>query len=325
VGADAARAIVARLRKALFIAAHLASRAATTILAASQTESAMNTQVSASRHVIKTVRGMPASDGAGVKLTRVIGQPALDMLDPFLMLDEFRSDQAGDYLAGFPDHPHRGFETVTYMLAGNMRHGDNQGNTGQLRAGSVQWMTAGRGIVHSEMPEQEDGLMWGFQLWVNLPAKDKMTAPRYQDIAPEAVPLLQPAAGVELRLLTGHVGDVSGPVNDVATAPLYVDVRLQADAQWRATVPAQHNAFVYVYEGSVLVGEGDAVRHLQRGELAVLSLGEQVQLQAGDGGGRLILVAGRPLNEPVAKYGPFVMNTPEQIVSAIQDFQAGRF
>ena len=278
-----------------------------------------------SRRVVTTVRGMPASDGAGVKLNRLIGQPALDMLDPFLMLDEFRSDQASDYLAGFPDHPHRGFETVTYMLAGNMRHGDNQGNSGKLRAGSVQWMTAGRGIVHSEMPEQEDGLMWGFQLWVNLPAKDKMTAPRYQDIAPEQVPRLDPADGVELRLLTGRVGEVEGPVTDVATAPLYVDVRLQAGAQWTATLPERHNAFVYVYEGSATVGDGDSARALARGELGVLSHGEQVRMVAGDAPARLILVAGKPLNEPVAKYGPFVMNTPEQIVAAIRDYQSGRF
>lgn len=278
-----------------------------------------------SRRIVTTVRGMPASDGAGVKLNRLIGQPALDMLDPFLMLDEFRSDQASDYLAGFPDHPHRGFETVTYMLAGNMRHGDNQGNSGKLRAGSVQWMTAGRGIVHSEMPEQEDGLMWGFQLWVNLPAKDKMTAPRYQDIAPEQVPRLDPADGVELRLLTGRVGEVEGPVTDVATAPLYVDVNLRAGAQWTATLPERHNAFVYVYEGSAIVGDGESARSLARGELGVLSHGEQVRMVANDAPARLILVAGKPLNEPVAKYGPFVMNTPEQIVAAIRDYQSGRF
>jgi redox-sensitive bicupin YhaK (pirin superfamily) len=285
----------------------------------------MNATALTSRRVVTTVRGQPASDGAGVKLNRLIGQPALDMLDPFLMLDEFRSDQASDYLAGFPNHPHRGFETVTYMLAGNMRHGDNQGNTGLLRAGSVQWMTAGRGIVHSEMPEQEDGLMWGFQLWVNLPAKDKMTAPRYQDIAPEQVPRLQPADGVELRVLTGRVGEVSGPVTDVATAPIYIDVRLQPGAQWTAQLPERHNGFVYVYDGDAVVGDDESARTLPRGELGVLSHGETLTLAAGTNTTRLILVAGKPLNEPVAKYGPFVMNTPEQIVAAIRDFQSGRF
>lgn len=285
----------------------------------------MNADAITSRRVVTTVRGMPASDGAGVKLNRLIGQPALDMLDPFLMLDEFRSDQASDYLAGFPDHPHRGFETVTYMLAGNMRHGDNQGNSGKLRAGSVQWMTAGRGIVHSEMPEQEDGLMWGFQLWVNLPAKDKMTSPRYQDIAPEQVPRWTPVDGVELRLLTGRIGEAEGPVTGIATAPLYVDVHLHTGARWTATVPERHNAFVYVYEGSATVGDGESARILSRGELGVLSHGERVELASEGAPARLILVAGRPLNEPVAKYGPFVMNTPEQIVTAIRDYQSGRF
>ena len=182
------------------------------------------------------MRGLPTSDGAGVKLTRVIGQRALDMLDPFLLLDEFRSDAASDYIAGFPDHPHRGFETVTYMLAGRMRHGDNQGNAGCWTPGSVQWMTAGRGIVHSEMPEQENGLMWGFQLWVNLPAKDKMTAPRYQDIAPSMIPAVEPAQGVRVRVVAGDVFGVSGPVNGVATQPVYLDIALQAGA--RIDVPS---------------------------------------------------------------------------------------
>ena len=177
--------------------------------------------------MVRTIRGMATSDGAGVKLTRVIGGPALSEFDPFLLFDEFRSDSAGDYIAGFPDHPHRGFETVTYMLAGRMRHRDNQGNSGLLTPGSVQWMTAGRGIVHSEMPEQENGLMAGFQLWVNLPARDKMTAPRYQDIPPEQVPERQPALGVRLRLLAGVLDGAAGPVSGIeGTQPLYVDVHL---------------------------------------------------------------------------------------------------
>ncbi len=201
-------------------------------------------ETTAIRPVRQVVRGIPASDGAGVRLTRVIGSPALPDLDPFLLLDEFRSDDAGDYLAGFPDHPHRGFETVTYMLAGRMRHGDNQGNTGLLRAGSVQWMTAGRGIVHSEMPEQEDGLMWGFQLWVNLPAKDKMTAPRYQDIDPAAIPTATPARGVTVKVIAGRVGDVAGPVAAVVTEPLYLDVALAAGARFRHHLPAGHAGFV---------------------------------------------------------------------------------
>ncbi len=279
-----------------------------------------------SRRVARVVRGQPASDGAGVRLTRVIGQRDLDMLDPFLLLDEFRSDSADDYIAGFPSHPHRGFETVTYMLAGRMRHGDNQGNTGLLTPGSVQWMTAGRGIVHSEMPEQEDGLMWGFQLWVNLPASDKMAAPRYQDIAPERIPEATPAAGVRMRVLAGRVGETVGPVSGIAVEPVYLDIALDAGARFAASLPAGHNAFAYVYDGAVDAGPADATRRLVRGELGVLDRnGDDVLLATGDAPARLILVAGKPLDEPVARHGPFVMNTPEQIVEAFRDFQGGRF
>jgi redox-sensitive bicupin YhaK (pirin superfamily) len=276
------------------------------------------------RPVVRTVRGMPTSDGAGVRLTRVIGGPALPDLDPFLLFDEFRSDRAGDYIAGFPDHPHRGFETVTYMLAGRMRHRDNQGNSGLLTAGSVQWMTAGRGIVHSEMPEQEDGLMWGFQLWVNLPARDKMTAPRYQDIEPARVPTLAPAPGVALRLLAGESAGQSGPVSGITgTQPLYADLHLEAGARAELPVPASHNAFAYVYEGAARIG--DAPQATARGELALLGAGDRVRVEADGGRARLVLVAGRPLGEPVARYGPFVMNTREEIMQAFVDFQAGRF
>ena len=276
------------------------------------------------RQVQHIVRGRPTSDGAGVKLTRVIGQPNLDMIDPFLMLDEFRSDSAGDYIAGFPEHPHRGFETVTYMLAGRMRHGDNQGNSGLLTPGSVQWMTAGRGILHSEMPEQENGLMWGFQLWVNLPAKDKMTAPRYQDIAPEAIPEVSPTAGASVRVIAGTLNEVSGPVRGIATEPVYFDVRLQAGATVELPLPETHKGFAYVYEGQARVGEG-ASAQLVRGDLGVLGNGENLKVAAGDAPARLIVVVGKPLNEPVAKYGPFVMNTPQQIAQAVEDFRAGRF
>ncbi len=276
------------------------------------------------REVVQIVRGRPTSDGAGVKLTRVIGQPGLDMLDPFLMLDEFRSDSSGDYIAGFPSHPHRGFETVTYMLAGRMRHGDNQGNSGLLTAGSVQWMTAGRGIVHSEMPEQEEGLMQGFQLWVNLPAKDKMTAPRYQDIAPERIPEVQLAPGAKARVLVGEQAGVRGPVEDIATDPLYLDLHLDAGAQADIDLPATHNAFVYVYEGQAKVG-GGASSELVRGDLGVLAKGGRLHVATENIAARLIVVAGRPLNEPVARYGPFVMNTQQQIVQAVEDFRAGRF
>jgi len=277
----------------------------------------------AERRVVATIRGRAASDGAGVKLTRVIGQPALPDLDPFLMLDEFGSDKGADYIGGFPDHPHRGFETVTYMLAGRMRHGDNQGNVGLLRPGSVQWMTAGRGIIHSEMPEQEEGLMQGFQLWVNLPAKDKMVKPRYQDIDPENVPVVERADGTKVKVLVGSFDGVSGPVNKVATDPLYLDITLPAGVKASVPVEAEHNAFAYVFEGTAKIGS--EAQLVERGQLAVLSLGDGVTVEGGPKGGRLILVAGRPLREPVAKYGPFVMNTPAEIHQAIADYQAGKF
>lgn len=286
----------------------------------------MDTRTTVSRHVVRTLRGQAASDGAGVKLSRIIGQPAFEMLDPFLLLDEFRSDSAADYLAGFPNHPHRGFETVTYMLAGRMRHQDNQGNSGLLTPGSVQWMTAGRGIVHSEMPEQEDGLMWGFQLWVNLPASDKMSAPRYQDIAPDRIPVVDAGTGARVRVLAGQFGDVTGAVNAVATEPVYLDIELAAGASITAPLPPGHNAFAYVYEGGAQLGPEQAAQRITRGELAVLDRdGDALRVAADENSARLILVAGKPLGEPVARHGPFVMNTPEQIVEAMQDFQAGRF
>ena len=274
------------------------------------------------RGVVTVVRGRPTSDGAGVRLTRVIGTPTLLDLDPFLLLDEFGSDEAADYIAGFPDHPHRGFETVTYMLAGRMRHGDNQGNVGLLRAGSVQWMTAGRGIVHSEMPEQDEGLLRGFQLWVNLPAKDKMIAPRYQDIEPEAIPTVDIGAGARARVIAGRVGAVEGPVRAVATEPLYLDIALASGATCAPHLPRDHTAFAYVYEGAARIGSGATA--VQRGELAVLGPGDRVDLAAAAGPARLLLIAGRPLGEPIARYGPFVMNTEAEIRRAIEDYRAGR-
>ena len=281
--------------------------------------------IATNARIARKLRGTPASDGAGVKLTRVIGGTQLDMLDPFLMLDEFGTDRAEDYLAGFPDHPHRGFETVTYMLDGRMRHRDNHGNEGLLVPGSVQWMTAGRGLVHSEMPEQQEGRMRGFQLWVNLPASEKMTAPRYQEFAPERIPVLEPAAGVRVKLIAGEVEGVRGPISQPATDPVYVDIELAPGAAWATVVPEGHNAFAYVFEGAATVGEGEEARALETHELGVLGGGERVAVRAGAAGARLILVAGRPLREPVARYGPFVMNTKEQVMQAFVDFQEGRF
>jgi len=273
------------------------------------------------RPITRRLRGQATSDGAGVSLTRVIGTQQLPALDPFLMLDEFGSDRPGDYIAGFPAHPHRGFETVTYMLDGRMRHKDNHGNEGLLTPGSVQWMTAGRGIVHSEMPEQEEGMMRGFQLWVNLPAKDKMGAPAYQEFAPERIPLAQPAPGVSAKVIAGRIGEVEGPVKQPATEPSYFDLALDAGAAFEHALPPEHNAFAYVYEGEV--ASGDAVAG--KGELLVLGAGDAVRFEGRAPKSRLILVAGRPINEPVARYGPFVMNTQAEIVQAVNDFQAGRF
>lgn len=273
------------------------------------------------RRVERIVHGQSTSDGAGVRLYRVIGSNALPDLDPFLLLDEFRSDQPGDYIAGFPNHPHRGFETVTYILAGRMRHRDNQGNSGLLEAGSVQWMTAGRGIVHSEMPEQADGLMWGFQLWVNLPARDKMMPPRYQDIPPAEIPEATPSPGVHVRVVAGSFGDKTGAVRGISTDPMYLDVRLAQSTRIELPVPADHHAFIYVYSGSCQI----AGTPVERGSLAVLSPGSQVDVVHVEGDARFLLVAGRPLGEPVARYGPFVMNTRDEILKAFEDFNSGRF
>ena len=273
------------------------------------------------RNLIRNLPGLPTSDGAGVKLTRLIGQPMLDMLDPFLLLDAFGSERGTDYIAGFPEHPHRGFETVTYMLAGRMRHRDNQGNSGLLVAGGAQWMTAGAGLIHSEMPEQSDGEMRGFQLWVNLPATHKMIAPRYQDIAPEQIPVLTPAAGASVRLIAGEVFGARGPVQGILTQPLFVDIALAASATLTLTLPAAHTAFVHAFEGAgVQVGD----TWLAAQELGVLGAGEQIELRAADAPTRLILVAAAPLHEPVARYGPFVMNTRAQIEQAVADFRNGR-
>ncbi len=283
-----------------------------------------------SARVMRLVRGVPASDGAGVKLTRVIGTAQLPDLDPFLLLDEFGTDRAEDYIAGFPDHPHRGFETVTYMLDGRMRHRDNHGNEGLLVPGSVQWMTAGRGLVHSEMPEQQEGLMRGFQLWVNLPAAMKMGEPRYQEFEPALIPVVEPAFGVSVKVIAGEVRDVvgavvRGPIVQPATDPLYFDIDLAPGSTWALDLPAGHNAFVYVYEGGISIGEGEDARRVERHDLGVLGGGERLSMQTDAHNSRLILVAGRPLREPVARHGPFVMNTRQELMQAFADFQEGRF
>ncbi|HUA88937.1 MAG TPA: pirin family protein, partial [Steroidobacteraceae bacterium] len=246
----------------------------------------------ATRGVQRLVQGMPTSDGAGVKLRRVIGQPQLPDLDPFLMLDEFGTDRAEDYIAGFPDHPHRGFETVTYMLDGRMRHRDNHGNEGVLVPGSVQWMTAGRGLVHSEMPEQQEGRMRGFQLWLNLPAREKMTEPKYQEFGPERIPTASPGPGVVAKVIAGEVAGITGPILQPATDPTYLDLAIEPGAVFEQALPADYAAFLYVFEGELRVGE--EARPVQTHQLAVLSEGARVRLTgvkagAGQSSARAIL------------------------------------
>lgn len=275
------------------------------------------------RIIAKVIAAEPASDGAGVALHRSIATQSVPHLDPFLLLDEFNSENPDDYLAGFPDHPHRGFETVTYMIDGRMRHKDSAGNEGVLTPGSIQWMTAGRGIVHSEMPEQEDGRMRGFQLWVNLPAKDKMVAPRYQEFAPEDLAVVTHDNGAEVRIVAGEHAGKTGPVTDIAVDPLYLDITLPAGAAIRQPTPLGHTAFVYTFGGAGVQVAGADVpyRHL-----GLLTNGESVAIRnAGDAESRVLLVAGAPFNEPIARYGPFVMNTQEEIRQAFDDFQSGRF
>jgi len=290
-------------------------------------------QVQRGRRVERIITGRPTSDGAGVKLTRVLTNNLQRRLDPFLMLDAFRSDDPNDYLAGFPDHPHRGFETVTYMIAGRMRHRDSAGHEGLLQHGGVQWMTAGSGVVHSEMPEQEDGVMEGFQLWLNLPARDKMTTPWYRDIPSNEIPEFTTEDGVAVRVIAGESQGVQGAMTREATQPLYLDITLPAGASFAQPLPAGHNAFVYVFRGSALVGDAEAsgnagLQRVEDKQMAILANTEGadgVVIRAGDAEARVLLVAGKPLNESIAQYGPFVMNTQEEIFQAVRDFQAGKF
>jgi len=279
-------------------------------------------RVARARRVERLVAGQATSDGAGVKLTRVLTQPLQRRLDPFLMLDAFGTDNPDDYIGGFPDHPHRGFETVTYMIAGRMRHRDSAGHEGLLSNGGVQWMTAGRGVIHSELPEQEAGRMEGFQLWLNLPAKDKMCAPWYRDIASAEIPEFT-QDGVTARVIAGESHGVAGAMQREVTEPLYLDLHFAPGARFEQTLPAVHNAFVYVYRGSLAIGETQ-VPAQRMALLANDSGSDGVVLAAGDAPTRALLIAGKPLNEPIAQYGPFVMNNNEQIFQAVEDFRAGR-
>jgi redox-sensitive bicupin YhaK (pirin superfamily) len=278
-----------------------------------------------SRGIERRVKGQATSDGAGVKLTRLLGAELQRRLDPFLLLDAFGSDSADDYIAGFPDHPHRGFETVTLMLEGRMRHRDSTGGEGLLETGGVQWMTAGRGIVHSEMPEQKEGRMAGFQLWLNLPAADKMGPAGYRDIADGEIPVVTTAEGVRVRIVAGIVDGVVGAVTRPFTEPIYLQLEFPAGASFALSMKPELNAFVVPFEGAIRVG-GDA-DPVPASTLAVLDNAPDshgVVLHAAGGPARAILVAGRPLGEPIVQYGPFVMNTPEEIRQAIDDYRAGR-
>lgn len=278
------------------------------------------------RKVQQVITGQATTDGAGVDLVRVIGQPALMDLDPFLLLDAFRSDDPDDYIAGFPPHPHRGFETVTYLLNGRMRHQDNAGNEGVIEPGGIQWMTAGKGIVHSEMPEQEDGLLEGFQLWINLPGEHKMTQPAYQEHDAANIPT-EFREGATVKVISGVTAQgTTGPVSQPLTEPVYFDVILQPGNRFEETLAPDHNAFVYVIHGELEL-EDTAQKQLilGRDQLAVLGKGDKVSLLAGDQETRFLLIAGKPLNEPVARAGPFVMNTEAELRQAFIDYQSGNF
>ena len=278
------------------------------------------------RTLQRVIPSIPASDGAGVKLRRSLGASQMLRHDPFLMLDEFYSDNPDDYLAGFPSHPHRGFETVTYMLDGHMRHEDSGGNRGDLGPGDVQWMSAARGIVHSEMPQQTEGRMRGFQLWLNLPAKEKMKPAAYRDIPAKEIPVLNLGVGVSFKLISGsfesNAKKIFGPIHGLSTDPYYYDIRLELKAVFEAPVPAGHNAFLYMYEGNASVGEKK--QPLENRAAGLLSDGDSVRIEAGGEGARVLLLAGIPIREPIVQYGPFVMNTREEIEQAISDYQSGR-
>ena len=274
------------------------------------------------RHIIQTTKGIPATDGAGVKLTRIIASPELDMVDPFLLLDRFESENPNDYIAGFPRHPHRGFETVTYMLAGRMRHKDNAGNEGVVEPGGIQWMTAGKGIMHSEMPEQDNGLMKGFQLWINLPATHKMSEPSYQEFNADAIPLEVTEKDGLIRVITGTTDNgTTGPVINKLTDPLYLDVTLKAEETFSQSVRESHNAVIYMIEGAVKIDDTSLGSEI----LGVFGPGSRVNIKATSEGARFLLIAGKRLEEPVARGGPFVMNTRAEILDAFADLRAGKF
>lgn len=276
-----------------------------------------------SRPITRIIAGMNTSDGAGVKLRRTLGQSQLARMDPFLMLDEFSSDNADDYIGGFPSHPHRGFETVTYMLDGHMLHEDHMGNRGDLRPGDVQWMTCGRGIIHSEMPQQKEGRMRGFQLWLNLPAKEKMKPAAYRDVPATTMPWHSVGENLRIKMIAGNLiladKPLQGPIQADGTEPLYADIEITANQQATIPLPASHNAFIYVFEGTLTSDNKAVPQHAA----ALLGNGDNLHIRAGDKGARFLLIAGKPLNEPVVQYGPFVMNSAAEIEQALRDYRDG--
>lgn len=277
------------------------------------------------RELHQIIPAVATSDGAGVKIKRSLGQSQGARFDPFLMLDEFHSNDAQDYIAGFPAHPHRGFETVTYMLAGHMLHEDHMGNRGDLKSGDVQWMTAGRGIIHSEMPQQEQGVMHGFQLWLNLPAAEKMKPAAYRDIPARDIPAVDLPQGGQVKVIANNFEvagkTISGPIQGLSTEPIYWDVSLPAGASLVQPIPAEHNLFIYVYQGDLAVGTQE--RKLSAGQAGLLTKGATLDVKALDSAVKFLVLAGKPIKEPIAQYGPFVMNTPEEIDQAIMDYRSG--
>jgi quercetin 2,3-dioxygenase len=279
------------------------------------------------RKVARIIQPEATSDGAGVKLKRSIATRDLNYLDPFLLFDHFGSENSDDYIAGFPMHPHRGIETVTYMLAGAVKHRDSSGNAGVIRAGDVQWMTAGGGIMHEEMPQLEGGRLDGFQLWVNLPARLKMTKPRYQEVVSQDIPAIEGENGSRIRVIAGAVGGVQGSVKEIAADPTYLDVSVPANTSFTHSIPRGHTAFAYVFAGEGVFGvtADDEVEQISAPRLVVFENGDQIQVQASENGVRFLLISGKPLNEPVARYGPFVMNTKDEIEEALRDLRQGTF
>lgn len=280
----------------------------------------MNTQI---RELRTIITGLPTTDGDGVKMTRMIGSPELNMLDPFLLFDVFESDQANDYIGGFPDHPHRGFVTVTYLLSGRMRHKDSAGHEGVIEPGGIQWMTAGKGIIHSEMPEQEQGLLQGFQLWINLPAKDKMQVPVYQEFPANEIAVENLDNGAEIRVIAGITNNgTAGPVTKTTVNPIYMDISLPKEQVFEQTVNTDDHVFIFIIEGQLSIGE--PARIINRRQLGILQIGEQIKVTANEAT-RFLFVAAHPLNEPVARGGPFVMNTKAEVLQAFDDFNNSTF